>query len=66
MYHCMWSDLRDNVQEICKKCPTCQITKKTNNKYGLFPENTAYCDPWDVLCVYLVEPYKIKPKCKKE
>ena len=32
--HFDWKGLRTTVHEVCKKCPTCQRSKTTNQKYG--------------------------------
>ena len=64
--HFYWKGLRKTVQEVCKKCPTCQLTKRKTIKYGHLPEKTAEADPWEVLCVDLIGPYKIKQKGKKK
>ena len=57
--HFTWKGLRNNVHDICSKCHTCQITKRTKKKYGHLPEKEAEAEPWEVLCVDLIGPYKI-------
>ena len=64
--HFYWTHLQQTVQEVCKPCKTCQVTKKTNKKYGHLPAKEAECIPWDRLCVDLIGPYKIRPKNGKE
>ena len=35
--HFDWKGLRTTVHDVCKKCPTCQRAKTTNQKYGKLP-----------------------------
>ena len=63
--HFYWKGLRQHVQEVCKKCPTCQLTKKKTTKYGHLPPKAAETKPWEVLCVDLIGPYKIKQPKRK-
>jgi hypothetical protein len=60
-----WSNLRNDVHNICSKCDTCQRAKRTTKKYGHLPAKEAEADPWEVLCVDLVGPYTIKRRGKK-
>ena len=39
--HFDWKGLRTTVHDMCKKCPTYQIEKKTNRKYGKLPPKPA-------------------------
>ena len=64
--HFWWKNLRSTVHDVCTKCYTCQTTKKRTKKYGHLPEKTAESDPWDVLCIDLIGPYKIERKNKKK
>jgi transposase InsO family protein len=59
-----WLNLRDDVHDICKKCPTCQLNKKHLTKYGFLPEKEAEGFPWEILCVDLIGPYTFKRKGK--
>jgi hypothetical protein len=55
------------VHTVCKKCPSCQKAKITNQKYGKLPPKEAESNPWDTLCVHLlIGPYKIRFKGKKD
>ena len=56
------------VADTVKKCPTCQKTKRSHQKYGYLPVKVAESQPWDKVCVDLVGPYDITPenKSKKE
>ena len=57
--HFDWKGLRTTVHDVCKKCPTCQKSKKTNQKYGKLPPKQAETNPWYTLCVNLIGPYTI-------
>ena len=59
-----WIGLRTRVHNMCKKCPTCQRAKTTNQKYGKLPPKQAETNPWDTLCVDLIGPYTIPQKGK--
>jgi len=59
-------NLKDDVHEVCSKCPTCQKTKRTYKQYGHLPEKQAEYHPWEKLCVDLIGPYTIKRKGKKD
>ena len=64
--HFTWKNLRKDVEDVCKKCYVCQITKKTKKKYGLLPPKDAEAIPWNTLCVDTIGPYKIQQKKRKE
>jgi hypothetical protein len=64
--HFTWPKLHDEVEDICKKCITCQLTKKTKIKYGHLPPKEAEVKPWDTLCIDLIGPYIIDRKRNKD
>ena len=64
--HYWWNNLRDTVHNICKKCHTCQTTKKSKLKYGHLPVKAAEADPWEILSYDLIGPYTIKRKKPRE
>ena len=57
--HFDWKGLRTTVHDVCKKRPTCQRAKTTNQKYGKLPPKHAETNPWDTICVDLIGPYTI-------
>ena len=57
--HFDWKDLLTTVHAVCKKCPTCQRAKTTNQKYGKLPPKQDETNLWDTLCVDLIGPYTI-------
>ena len=59
-----WKGLHTTVHDVCKKFPTCQRPKTTNQKYGKLPPKQADTNPCDTLCVDLIGPYKIPRKGK--
>ena len=63
--HFDWKGLHTTVHDLCKKCPTYQRAKTTNQKYGKLPPKQAETNPWDTLCVDLIGPYTIPRKGKK-
>jgi len=63
--HLTWTGLRKTVHDVCKKCDTCQRTKRTKKKYGHLPAKEAETIPWDTLCVDLIGPYNITQKKSK-
>ena len=44
--HYWWDKLRDTVHNVCNKCHTCQMTKKTFQKYGHLPEKLSLIHIW--------------------
>ena len=54
------------VKDTYKKCPSCQIAKVSNQKYGKLPAKLAEENPWDTLCVDLIGPYRIKRRGLKD
>ena len=57
--HYTWKSIRRSVHDICTTCHTCRLTQKGNKKYGRLPKKSAEADPWDVLCIDLIGPYKL-------
>ena len=64
--HLTWKGLRKTVHNVCTKCHTCQLTKRTKKKYGHLPTKEAETIPWDTLCVDLIGPYNIQRKNQKK
>ena len=64
--HFYWKNLREDVEKVVKYCPICQKTKKKTIKYGHLPPKEPESEPWEVLCVDLIGPYKIKQLNDKE
>ena len=62
--HFDWRGLCTTVHNVCKKRPTCQRAKMTNQKYVKLPPKQAETNPWDTLCVELIGPYTIPQKVK--
>jgi hypothetical protein len=64
--HYTWPKLDSDVERFCKRCHTCQLTKKTKKKYGHLPPKEAEVIPWDTLCIDLIGPYTVKERGKKQ
>ena len=64
--HLYWPGLQDNCKALTKTCLTCQLSKKQQRKYGHLPVKAAETNPWEMLCVDLIGPYKIRRKGKHE
>ena len=62
--HFYWKGLCTTVHDVCKKCPTCQRAKTTNQKYGKLSPKQAETNPRDTLRVDLIGPYTIPRKRK--
>ena len=60
--HFYWKGICTTVHDVCKKFPTYQRAKTTNHKYGKLPPRQAETNPWDTLCVDLIDPYTIPQK----
>jgi hypothetical protein len=63
--HLTWTGMRKTVEEICSRCPTCQLTKTAKLKYGKLPPKEPEVEPWRTLCVDMIGPYEI-PRPKKK
>ena len=63
--HFTWKNLKGEVEKACKTCQICQLTKKKSIKYGKLPPKVAEAEPWDILCVDMIGPYKIQHATKK-
>ena len=57
--HFAWKGLKADVKRQCRSCHICQVTKKTNAKYGHLPPKEPEIMPWETLCVDMIGPYKI-------
>ena len=65
--HFAWPSLTADVTKWVNTCQTCQKTKKSNKqKLGHLPPKKAEVEPWDVLCVDLIGPHRIRRKGKKD
>ena len=62
--HFDWKGLCTTVHNVCKKCPTRQIAKTTNQKYGKLPPKQAETNTWYTLHVDLIGPHTISQKVK--
>ena len=56
--------LRKTFHDVCKKRPTFQRAKTTNQKYGKLPPKESETNLWDTLCVDLIGLYTIPQKVK--
>eukprot|EP00957_Ditylum_brightwellii_P071378 5426360-Ditylum_brightwellii.AAC.1 len=57
-----WKNLRHSVEQVCKKTHASQLTKKLDPKIGHLSVKQAEINPWDTLCIYLIQPYTIQRK----
>lgn len=64
--HLTWTNMRNDVREIIKKCPNCQRQKRVQLKYGHLPPKEAEVQPWEILQVDLIGPYTIRRKRRKD
>ena len=61
-----WSGLSTDCQRHCHTCHNCQTQKIHRRKYGKLPPKEADTDPWKMVCIDLVGPYKVTTKNKVE
>jgi hypothetical protein len=57
--HFYWTGMRKTIVNYCKRCKTCQITKKEKQKFGHLPPKDPETIPWHTLCIDLIGPYTI-------
>ena len=62
--HFCWKGMRNTVQDVCKRCPTCQINKTSWKKYGELPPKQAEVTPWKTLHIDTIGEYSIDVKVK--
>ena len=55
-----WPRMREHVQQYCRTCDKCQLSKKQRPKYGLLPAKEAETTPWKRVNVDLIGPYTIR------
>ena len=63
--HFHWKNMRKDIQRMCGRCHTCQLTKPKQKKYGHLPEKQAEAVPWQTVCIDLIGPYKFGDAKKK-
>ena len=63
--HYCWKGMRKTVEDVCKKCAQCQLTKPKLKRLGHLPPKTVEETPWERLCIDLIGPYTIG-KIKKD
>lgn len=62
-----WRGLRETVEEHCRTCHICQLTKKQRKKYGHLPPKTAETIPWKRVNIDIVGTYSVKtPKSERK
>ena len=65
--HFTWMNMRKDVHNVCSRCNTCLLIKRNNKRsYGLLPEKEAESEPWEKLCIGLIDPYPIPTKGHKK
>ena len=64
--HYTWKGMQKLIQDVCKKCPTCQLTKPKLKQYGHLPPKEVEEIPWERLCIDLIGPYTISAKRKSD
>ena len=57
--HFTWKGMRKTVEQVCKNCTSCQLTKPRLRKLGHLPPKEAEVIPWETVCIDLIGPYKI-------
>ena len=55
-----WRGLRETIENYCRKCKICQMTKKQRKKYGLLPTKETETIPWKRVNVDCVGPYTVR------
>src|SRR5687767_12483623 len=60
--HLWWPTMREQITAYVQACPTCQINKRKQKKYGHLPPKEAEAVIWDKMCIDLIGPYKIRRK----
>ena len=64
--HLYWPGIINAVRKEVTNCDTLQRTKLSNKKHGKLPAKEAEEIPKNILCGFLIDPYDIRRKGKKE
>jgi transposase InsO family protein len=64
--HYTWKGMRKTIEDVCKRCSTCQLTKPKLRQVGHLPPKEPEEIPWERLCIDLIGPYTIGAKCKSD
>jgi hypothetical protein len=64
--HYTWKGMRKTIQDVCQRCKSCQLWKKSHLKMGHLPEKTAEDIPWEKVCIDLIGPYTVGDEKKKD
>jgi hypothetical protein len=54
--------MRTTIRSLTKSCRSCQVNKRQSQKYGHFTQKTVITNPWECLCVDLIDSYTLKGK----
>jgi hypothetical protein len=54
--------MRTTIRSLSKSCRSFQINKRWSRKYGYLPPKTVVTNPWECLCVDLIDPYTLNGK----
>jgi transposase InsO family protein len=60
--HFTWEGMQKAIQQACKRCQQCQLTKPKVRQVGHLPAKVAEEGPWERLCIDLIGPYIIGSK----
>ena len=58
--HFHWKGIKAAINDHVRKCPTCQLSKRSNKHYGLVPISTPETDPWNTVQVDMIGPWILK------
>src|SRR6476620_7111352 len=64
--HLWWPKMQEQITAFVQACPSCQMNKREQKKDGHLPPKTAKAQIWDMMCVDLNGPYKIRRKGKPD
>jgi Integrase zinc binding domain len=62
--HFYWKGMPNTVQDVCKRCPTCQINKTLWKKYGEISPKQAEVTPCKTLHIDTIGEYSVDVKIK--
>src|SRR5687768_2305284 len=60
--HLWWPKMREQITAAVQAYPSCQKNKQKQKKYGYLLPKVAEAQIWDMMCVDLIGPYKIRRK----
>jgi hypothetical protein len=57
LMQCYTPNMEVQVRQHVDQCQVCKKSKPPTKKYGILPEITTHCDPWEIIQFNLFDPW---------